>query len=263
MTNPLAQPLAQMIEMARLYVAKAGLYGKLFDEAWAKISAAQAALSANAEPSEPDFDHVDRVEAGDIAATVGEAGYPSASDLRATRPWWNWEQTKDATTDAIARLAIDLYRERVAKAKPDGGQVVAWRYVTKISGLGCAGNWRDGEPNDMDMAKARDERMSIQRAYDKPPAAQGFGPVVLTQAQRNDSGGGFPWINLVGDNLANWDAMPADERECYTTRELVVRQPVPADIIADAEWLVRWLPDESQQRTYALAIREWIRAVSA
>jgi hypothetical protein len=95
------------------------------------------------------------------------------------------------------------------------------------------------------------------RLADKPPAAQGFGPVVRRYRSMESS----RWHDYGPANLDTWQWF-VDSPD-YETQTLAVHQPVPADIIADAEWLVRWLPDESQQRTYALAIRDWLRKVSA
>jgi len=122
--NPLAQPLAQMIELAIGFcISRRGAEAA---ECRKQIDAAKAALSAaNAEPWEAFDEHltettVSRASPAEEAAInealkpVGDAGYPSEAECSARIGYRGGSFDLREITDYI-RSAIDLERERVAK----------------------------------------------------------------------------------------------------------------------------------------------------
>jgi len=282
--NDLRQHIEHLLKLVRVWAPKA--------DTIPVVIAAQAALSANAEPSGgeggvwyPSDDDVlfrARIIAGRhtaliktahiIRATadlvrerdshvraVGDAGYPSPSDIGALKycgTVCGIEQISD-----IIRAAIDLERERVAKLAggAGSGKTVAWRDAISECAMQLdAASHLGGERHLSVTAGDVSERLLklVERSYSHPPTAQGFGPVVFWQYQ-DPSWGPDQWIGC-SEEYAQKHAK-LDDR---IVRALTVRQPVPDYIIRACERYLeiheRYISDETMAK-----VREWTRSVSA
>jgi hypothetical protein len=268
--NPLAQPLRNMIALARQSTHSDTMpRRRMIDDAQKALDAAKAALSANAEPPEwPEC-------SGDPACcpenegygcckpnpaipeppTQGGAWYPALAQVReviATGPLVFYHSNEP---EAIIRAAIDLERERVAKvaAKQDGGQACDTHVATVDEA-------DDGLFVELRQMEGGNPVKFGDKLYLRPPVSQGFCPAVAWQYQHKSLHGGdwSPWYPCSKDRYDAIASSATTRPECQA-RALVVRQPVPDAVIRQLINRCNNHPDDES----TAVIRDWLRKVSA
>lgn len=168
--------------------------------------------------------------------------------------------------ESLAALVSDDLQQS-AEAKPDSGQVVAWRYDYSDG----SGQWYPGDVPEGIQRSADQVGSKIERAYSHPPAAHGFVAIpdaayVLLDELHADAAALFGRVAVDG---SCGGAMTAAVREkirligtLIGTRDnpLRVRQPIPAEVMRAAEWLAETFEGDEKNSRDAYIVLDWLRS---